>query len=180
MKQFILVISLLIYFTGYSQGVSLSEARAIFFSAGKDPSAMLRLYKLMNVKGQNLVPVLLAYRGASTAASSGEVNGVLNKFNLFKRGKADLEQAILFDPKNPEIRFLRLATQTNAPGFLFYKSDIVEDKKIVLEGLPGILAKETDRPTAMNIAKSLSGFKCLSAREKQIVNQLSMHYEQNN
>jgi hypothetical protein len=180
MKFLSTVFVVLTTLTGFSQGVSVNEARVLYFSMGKDQAAALKLYHLMNVGKQRLIPVLLAYKGASSAASAGQVKGVYNKYSYFVQGKADMEQAVRLDPKDPEIRFLRLATQTNAPGFLLYKGDIREDKKIVLEGLPGLLAKESDRPVALNIARSLMAFESLTAREKQIVNQLSLRYEQNN
>lgn len=180
MRRWAILLFVLISLNGFSQGVSLSDARARYFSMDEDHNAALNLNNLMKEERQTLVPVMLAYRGASSAASAGTVSGVNNKFNYFKLGKADLEQAVRLDPKNPEIRFLRLATQTNTPGFLFYKDNIAEDKKIVLEGLAGLLAKESQRSTALKIARALLAFKSLTTRDKQIVNQLRLPYEQNN
>lgn len=162
---------------GFSQGVSISEARGLYFSMRNDPLAALKLYKRMNDEKQNFIPVLLAYKGASSAASAGEVNGLNNKFSYFIQGKVYLEQAVRLDPKDPEIRFLRLATQTNAPGFLFYKGNIREDKKIVMEGLADLLAKKNERSMALNIVRSLLVFDCISAQEKQFINQLILLYE---
>ena len=164
---------------GFSQEIKVSEARALYFSMDKNPSAALMLYGRMNAEKQHFNPLLLAYKGASSAASAGQVKGVKHKFNYFKQGKSDLDEAVRLDPKDPEIRFLRLATQTNAPGFLFYSGQLPEDKKIVLEGLQGMLSKEAGRAVALNIARSLLVFNSLTAREKQIVNQLSLRYEQN-
>jgi hypothetical protein len=180
MKRLILMFLILKCFYGFSQGVNLSDARLLYFSLEKDQNAALKLNKLMDVENQSLVPVMLAYRGASSAASAGQAGGVNNKYNYFRHGRADLENAVRRDPDNPEIRFLRLATQTNAPGFLLYKSNINEDKKIVLAGLSGLLAKESERSTALKIASSLLKFGSLTAREKQIVNHLRLAYEQIN
>ena len=180
MKFLSTVLLVLAFMTGFSQAIKVSEVRALYFSMGSNPSAALLLYGRMNAENQRFNPLLLAYKGASSAAAAGQVKGVKHKFNYFKQGKSDLEEAIRLAPKDPEIRFLRLATQTNAPGFLFYSGQITEDKKIVLEGLSGMLSRETDRAAALNIARSLLLFNSLTAREKQIVNQLSLRYEQNN
>jgi len=178
-----LILSLLLAFaaqTGFSQGVNVSQARNLYFSMDTDQESVLKLSKLMNADKQSSVPALLAYKGASSAASAGQVAGVNNKFSYFKKGKTDLEQAIKFDPKDPEIRFLRLATQTNAPGFLLYKDNIKEDKKLVLEGLSGFLSRDADRSLGLNMARFLLSFDSLTAREKQIVKQLSLQYEKSN
>jgi hypothetical protein len=165
---------------GFSQGVHINQARNLYFSMDTDQKSVLKLSKLMNTDKQSSVPVLLAYKGASSAASAGQVAGVNNKFSHFKKGKTDLEQAIKLDPKDPEIRFLRLATQTNAPGFLLYKGNIREDKKLVLEGLSGFLSRDADRSLGLNMARFLLSFDSLTAREKQIVKQLSLQYEKSN
>lgn len=180
MRLLITVLLVLGVLAGFSQGIKVGEARALYFSMDKDPAAALKLYGRMNAGNQRFNPLLLAYKGASSAASAGLVKGVTHKYNYFRQGKSDLEQAVRLDPKDPEIRFLRLATQTNAPGFLFYRSQIPEDKKIVLEGLAAMLSKEADRTVGLNIARSLLEFNSLTAREKQIVNQLSLRYEQSN
>jgi hypothetical protein len=166
--------------TGFSQEVSISQARSMYFSMDSDQKSVLKLCKLMNADKQSSVPVLLAYKGASSAASAGQVDGVKNKFSYFKKGKSDLEQAIKLDPKDPEIRFLRLATQTNAPGFLLYKGNISEDKDLVLKGLSGFLLKDADRFLGLNMARFLLSFDSLTAREKQIVKQLCLQYEKSN
>lgn len=166
--------------TGFSQGVNISQARNLYFSMDTDQASVLKLFKMMNADKQSSVPVLLAYKGASSAASAGQVEGVNNKFSYFKKGKANLEQAIKLDPKDPEIRFLRLATQTNAPGFLLYKGNISEDKELVLKGLSGFLSKDADRFLGLNMARFLLSFDSLTAREKQIVKQLCLQYENSN
>jgi len=179
MKQFFLVLFVIAAQIGFPQAVSLSQARTMYFSMDIEKSAALKLFNLMEVEIQTSVPVLLAYKGASSAASAGLVDGVTNKFSYFRKGKVDLEKAVRLDPKNPEIRFLRLATQTNAPGFLFYKSDISEDKKIVLEGLFGLFSRKTDKSLALNMAKFLLRFDSLTEKEKLLVKQLYLRYEQN-
>jgi hypothetical protein len=180
MKHFFSVVLVVVSQIGFSQGVSESQARALYFSMGSNHSASLKLFNLMNVEKQKLTPVLLAYKGASSAAAAGQVDGIYAKFSYFKKGKADIDQAVKLDPDDAEIRFLRLATQTNAPGFLLYKGDIKQDKEIVLAGLAGLLGNEDDHTMALQIAKFLLDCDNLSQKEKQIVKQLVIQYERNN
>jgi len=180
MKQFFSLLLVIASLTGFSQEVNLDKVRSLYFSMDTDLSAVLKLSRLLDAKKQTSETVLMAYRGASSAASAGVVDGVQNKFSCFSKGKTDLEQAVRLNPENPEIRFLRLATQTNTPGFLFYKMNIREDKKIVLEGLPRLLSSEEDHSLALNMARFLLKFDSLTGREKQLVNQLRLRYERNN
>ena len=44
-----------------------------------------------------------------------------------------LEKAIVSDPKNVEIRFMRFCVQTNAPYFLGYNNNISSDKLAIIK-----------------------------------------------
>ncbi|WP_194766781.1 hypothetical protein [Tamlana sp. I1] len=53
------------------------------------------------------------------------------KLKYFKEGKALLEDFILKHPNSIEGRYIRLLTQTNAPSFLNYNNEILEDKQFI-------------------------------------------------
>ena len=53
------------------------------------------------------------------------------KMSYFNEGKKNLDNAIIKDPKNAEIRLLRLITQEKAPKLLGYTKNISEDKKVI-------------------------------------------------
>ncbi|MEC5156718.1 hypothetical protein [Chryseobacterium sp. MP_3.2] len=53
------------------------------------------------------------------------------KMSYFNEGKKNLDNAIIKDPKNAEIRLLRLITQEKAPKLLGYSKNISEDKRII-------------------------------------------------
>lgn len=180
MMRLLTALVVMMHLAVFSQETEVNAVRSLFFSMDKDQTAALAINKLMNEKQLHVIPVLVAYRGALSAFSAAKARGAYNKYRCFNSGKADIERAVRLDPADPEIRFLRLAIQTNAPGFLFYSGNIIEDKRIVLKGLAGMFEKETERVVARNIAKNLLAFNSLTAREKQIVNQLSFRYEQNN
>jgi hypothetical protein len=85
--------------------------------------------------------LLLAYAGATEAASAPCIKGAFKKLEYFSRGKKNLEKAVQTSPKNTEIRFLRFATQANIPSFIEY-NNLDEDKPIILKQLPVLLADE--------------------------------------
>ncbi len=53
------------------------------------------------------------------------------KMSYFNEGKKNLDNAIIKDPKNAEIRLLRLITQEKAPKLLGYSQNISEDKRVI-------------------------------------------------
>jgi hypothetical protein len=68
-----------------------------------------------------------AYKGALLMKSAGFQSTPFSKLNRFNQGRLILEKEIESYPKNAEYRFLRLIIQENAPGLLFYYSNIAED-----------------------------------------------------
>ncbi len=56
----------------------------------------------------------------------------LKKMSYFNEGKAKLENAVKADPKNLEIRLMRLITQENAPRILGYNQHIAEDRNFLI------------------------------------------------
>ena len=53
------------------------------------------------------------------------------KISYFNEGKKNLEYAVKSDPKNLEIRLMRLITQEKAPKFLGYTDNIWEDRNFL-------------------------------------------------
>jgi hypothetical protein len=51
---------------------------------------------------------------------------------MFIAGVTMVEKAIKNDPNNIEIRLIRLSIQENTPKILKYKSNITEDKNIII------------------------------------------------
>ncbi|MEL0651336.1 hypothetical protein V6246_07860 [Algibacter sp. TI.3.09] len=55
------------------------------------------------------------------------------KLNTFSKGKAKLEQLITNEPKNANLRYVRLVIQEQLPKMLNYNSDIENDKHFLSE-----------------------------------------------
>lgn len=159
-----------------AQQTQLETVRDQYFAIGKAQEAALRLYKSFENVDVSKDPLMLAYRGASSAAAAGSVSGVRSKLQYFNRGKSDLEKAVGLKPLDAEIRFLRLATQVKAPGFLGYTGDIKNDKAIILKTLSSIAANHPNAYLYQRICLFLQSQVPLENNEKTTVSQLIIKF----
>ncbi|HTM98213.1 MAG TPA: hypothetical protein VL088_05705 [Pedobacter sp.] len=83
------------------------------------------LHKLNKSKLSN---VQLAYLGGFQTIWANHTFNPLTKLSTFKKGKANIDRAILNDQDNIETRFIRLSVQKNCPRFLGYFKNIQEDE----------------------------------------------------
>ena len=160
-----------------AQQVSIEKVRDQFFMLSKTEDAALKLYLSMEKTDLSKNPVLLAYRGASSAAAAGYVSGVRKKLEFFNHGKDELEKAVGLKPLDAEIRFLRLATQLNAPGFLGYSSEIKNDKAIIIKTLQSVDANHQNAYLYHQICGFMLSNADLEPIEKATVNQLFIKFK---
>jgi hypothetical protein len=175
--KYIFIVTLFLGFLKLSaQPVSIEKVRDQFFAMDKTADGALKLYNTLENIDLSKDPVLLAYRGASSAASAGAVGGVFKKLEYFNRGKNDLEKAVGMKNLDAEIRFLRLATQLNAPGFLGYKGDIKNDKALIIQLLKSVNANHPNAYLYLRICRFMSSYAELEASEKNTLNQLIVKF----
>ncbi len=177
--QFIFFI-FLVFFAGgptlNAQQPQIETVREQFFSLDKRVDGALKLYQSMEKNDLSKDPVMLAYRGAASAASAGSVSGVRKKLEYFNRGKGELEKAVGMKHLDAEIRFLRLATQTNAPGFLGYSSDIGNDKAVIINTLNIVSANHPNAYLYLRICRFMLDHVKLDASDKNTINQLVVKF----
>lgn len=77
--------------------------------------------------------LIRAYKAALYAKEAGQLKGVADKVQAFKKGATMLEAEIEAYPNNIEYRFLRLAIQEKSPAILGYNENIEEDKQKIIE-----------------------------------------------
>lgn len=160
-----------------AQKVTLEEARELFFTIDKSDDGALKLYKTLENADLSKNPLMLAYRGAASAAAAGSANGVREKLDFFKRGKGELDKAAGLKPLDAEIRFLRLATQVNAPAFLRYSSDINSDKSMIIKTLTNVPAMHANAYLYQRICSFMLTHANLESSEKTVVNQLLVKFK---
>ena len=150
----------------------IEKIRDQYFTMDKNGSGALNLYKSLEKADLSKDAVLLAYRGASSAAAAGSVSGVKKKLEYFNHGKTELEKAVSLKPLDAEIRFLRLATQVNSPGFLGYTGEIKNDKSVIFTTLKSVASNHPNAYLYLRICSFMLSYAELNPNEKTTVNQL--------
>lgn len=116
--------------------VNIDYIRNNYEQAAKDEQLCKKLLHSTEVKANSTL--FKGYYGAFQAIYASHITNSSEKLKHFKTGKSHIEQAISSEPKNVELRFVRLSVQKMAPSFLGYNKKIEEDKKFIQENLTSI------------------------------------------
>jgi len=138
----LLIIFILWSTTAVAQEELLANVRQNIGEVFKTDTVCMKMHETFektDISGSNL---LLGYKGAVEMGVGRHHPNVFKKMGYFSDGKENLEKAIEKDPKNIELRFLRLTIQTNLPGFLGYGESKEIDKLFVLENLESAPSKD--------------------------------------
>lgn len=127
-----LIAGLLISFLLFS-GITTDQVRVSFKKAKNSEESAVAFNELMKKEMNINANLKNAYLGASEIILADFGTNVPQKIKLFREGRDKLEAAVLKEPKNFEIRLIRLIIQKKTPDFLRYKSNIEEDKTIILD-----------------------------------------------
>lgn len=130
----IFLLSLMIQFQPQNTDL-LREARKLFFEFEENERIPEALFKLLSAEEASKSPVLTAYKGVARASSADAAFNPATKLSRFNEGKNLIEKALNLNPKDAEIRLLRLSVQVGAPIFLNYRSNIEEDRSLIIESL---------------------------------------------
>ena len=149
--------------------VTLSQARSNYLSIATDECKALELSKMFE-KNQPVDALLKAYYGASSAAAPACLGSPLDKLKYFRRGKDLMDKAVNQQATHVEIRFLRFATQTKAPSFLGYTSNLEEDKRVILKNFASYAKTPGNAVMSKHIARFMITSGGLSASEKAVLN----------
>jgi len=73
------------------------------------------------------------YEGALLMKKASLAGKPKDKLSFFKTGRIKLETALLAEPDNTDLHFLRLVIQEKAPKIVHYRTDIEKDKTMVIK-----------------------------------------------
>lgn len=167
-SAFIIIALLLIALKPLAAQPAAEELRNRFFAMNDEECGQLKFFE--SIKSDHYTSAVhQAYAGATEAASADCVSGPRGKLRYFNRGKANIEEAVRRQPDNPEIRFMRFATQANIPSFLFY-DNIKEDKALIIDQLPALLGHPTERSFWIRVADFMIKSGKLSSEEENKIN----------
>jgi len=113
----------------------MSDVRDLFARASEDVEANEQLLEMTSGYTLEYNPVMYAYRGAAEMTYANHIIWPVSKYNWFYDGKDKLQQAIVLEPKNVELRWIRYCIQRNCPTFLGYNEDLKKDKAYILDNL---------------------------------------------
>ena len=160
MKFFLLVLIMLS--SGFFQSTDVSEVRAFYREAAeKEEAAEMLMESTKDFTEKQ--PVLFGYKGAAHMLMAKYVGNPFSKMSHFNKGKKIFTAAIEEDGGNIELRFLRYAVQSEAPGFLGYRDNLKEDKALILAQLNDLEDADLHRM----ISRYMLASESLSEAEKQ-------------
>lgn len=112
-----------------AQSMDLETVRVNYEKAVSDKIICQLMIKELSTDTESAVH--LAYLGAFQTIWAKHSSNPISKLQTFKKGKRNIEDAVMSKPNNIEIRLLRLSVQSNCPSFLGYRKNIEEDKKFI-------------------------------------------------
>lgn len=144
----------------------LAKVRADYMVASGNKDVTVKLFNLLSEIKKSDEKVFVAYKGASLTMMAKYAKGKNDKKAFFKEGAGLIEFAASEDPKNIEIRVVRLSIQENAPKFLKYNAKLSEDKEFVLNNYKSINSKSVKAFVKSFVMQSDT----FSAAEKELFN----------
>lgn len=166
--KFVLVV-LLMFTTGKMnvEEIEIVALRKLYYEAAESKSAAIKLTSTLSKVNDQSKALLICYKGAAQMMEAKYAFSPITKFSKFSKGKLAIEKAIIKDPKEIEIRFIRFSIQTNLPFFLGYNESIKIDKEMLISSINKI----EDENLKRNVVNYLLTSKyCTSDEIKKIKN----------
>lgn len=127
---------ILLYFFMYAVQIfgeeNMLSIREMYYNSTNnedDAISFLKYFEDIDVKNR---ATLLGYNAVANFVQAKYLWNPVAKYDYFTIGRDLLQKAISMENSNLELRYLRLSIQTNLPSFLDYKSNIEEDKKMLI------------------------------------------------
>ena len=133
----IFVILMMISHNLFSSELNPTMLRTLYYNASQKSSDAEKFYNLLKDATTDQ-PLIIGYKGMAEFMKCYHSINPVTKLSYFYRGKSDLDEAILLEPQNAELHYLRFTVQTNVPVFLNYKSRIEEDKQFLIKNMSSI------------------------------------------
>tara|TARA_B110000438_G_scaffold117053_1_gene114412 strand:- start:152 stop:607 length:456 start_codon:yes stop_codon:yes gene_type:complete len=133
-----------------SNGQNIEKIRRLYLQSSNNDAKLDSLnYWLSNYNQTN--NLMSAYYGVNLILKSKYLKNPFKKIKYFEKGRKILEDAIIKEPDNIELIFLRYTVQKNTPSILMYKKDIEEDYQSIKSELDSI----KDQRLKKNISQTL-------------------------
>lgn len=146
------VVLILVFFSALLQAPTISEVRELYQESAESEAAAEKLLEISEENDDSAL--ILGYQAAAEMMLAKHVGNPISKMSHFSKGKKLFERALEADPSNVELRFLRFSVQSETPGFLGYKDNLEEDKKILFLNLESMKDRELKRIILVFLTKA--------------------------
>jgi len=135
MKFFVVLIGLL-----FSNIITtnIDEVRNSYRYAKQSKENTESFFELTQKTDRQNDPVLSAYYGCALTLKAAFSDKTMDKISYFRKGKKLIDLAIESNPKNIELRMIRLSVQISAPRITRYNRDIDTDKDFMIKNVDNI------------------------------------------
>lgn len=151
--KLLIAFSFQLFFNDGSSVNSYEDVRGKYFEALRNTDIALSLYEEDYENMQEKDALLLAYKGALEAILTKTTWNVFKKMSYLRQSNSTLNKATRLDPKNVEVRFLRIAVQCQIPSYLGYNENIEEDRRYILHHIEDFNFQELDPKIQYEIMK---------------------------
>ncbi|MBI2722364.1 MAG: hypothetical protein HYX39_09335 [Bacteroidetes bacterium] len=164
MRNLLFILFCLLLKPSISSNTDIYSLRKLYYEASDKKDSAKKFLLVMENLEVKANPLLLCYKGMANLIHAKHSYNPYTKFASFNKGKEMLENAVVSDPKNVEIRFMRYCVQSNAPFFLGYSSNLESDKSVIMKGWSAL----TDLDLKEKIRKYMLTSNSCSTNEKTI------------
>lgn len=147
MRRSIHLFFFMLFVAGMSSACDMNDIRSKFAKAADDEAVASSLIEQLKACKEKS-GLVTGYLAATEAFMGKHAFLPTTKYSWCKRSETDFENAVAQEPANLEIRYLRLAVETNLPSFLNMSKHIEVDKRSVIRLLPNSTDPSLNSKTA--------------------------------
>jgi hypothetical protein len=144
-----------------SNEFDISKFRVQFYKAVDDEKLTEQLLTQLSFI-EDKPPILLGFEGSLLALKAKHSWNPVVKMNSLKKGKNQLDEAILLEGENLELRFLRFSLEYILPSILGMSSHLEEDKNKMMLLIASSAVKTIDSFVLKTVASFLIDANLLS------------------
>lgn len=162
--------------SSFAQDLTRKDLRETYYSASEDGDMAWAFYEKL-AAADTTAPLLLAYKAMAGFMVSYHSTNPYHKLKYFIESRSALNRVIAQAPDNVELRFLRFTVQTNAPKFLGYYGNIIEDKTVLFAALNDAAASDLDTDLRQRVLAYMRGSPYCSLEERAQVEAMLGRYQ---
>ncbi|MBG6130698.1 hypothetical protein IWQ47_002174 [Aquimarina sp. EL_43] len=139
MKVLLIIVT---FFFLVGDTVRIEDIRNAYKTCNESKEKTEQFYELTQKGLQNKGAIYRAYHGAALALKASFSWNPFSKISYFNKAKKMIEEAILSEPNNIELRMIRLSIQANTPKIADYYKNLEEDKDYIFDNIDKVDDKE--------------------------------------